>query len=350
MLPLDIHELTLAELPRAAAVLGRGMRDNPLHVQAFGDDPARREASLTRFFLPVLTSIPAKGAVLGAYRGDALVGVCAFTEPGRCQPSVVEKLKIAPVVLTGDGRQSMGAILRWTKAWAERDPREPHWHLGPVAVDRAAQGQGVGGALLTAFCRRMDERRAAAYLETDKTDNVGFYARYGFAVVGEEPVLGVPNWYMSRAPQAATRSGAVALGDGISVRRVLETALYCDDLETTARFYTELLGFKEHFADARLVALDAGGGTVLLLFKRGASAAPIPRPGGTIPPHDGSGRLHVAFAVGASDLDTWEAKLAAAGVLIDGRVAWEGGGHSIYLRDPEGNSVELATPGTWPTY
>jgi catechol 2,3-dioxygenase-like lactoylglutathione lyase family enzyme/ribosomal protein S18 acetylase RimI-like enzyme len=350
MLPVDIHELTPAELPQAAAVLGRGMRDNPLHVQAFGDDPARREASLTRFFLPVLQGICSKGAVLGAHRGGALVGVCAFTAPGRCQPSVREKLRFAPVVLTGDGRRAIGSILRWTKAWADRDPREPHWHLGPVAVDRAAQGQGIGGALLTAFCRRMDERRATAYLETDKTENVGFYGRFGFATVGEEPVLDVPNWYMSRAPQASLRAGAFAAGETLAVRRVLETALYCDDLEATARFYTDVLGFTPHFADARLVALDAGGGTVLLLFKRGASAAPIPRPGGTIPPHDGNGRLHVAFAVGASDLDAWEAKLTAAGVAIDGRVAWEGGGHSIYFRDPEGHSVELATPGTWPTY
>jgi catechol 2,3-dioxygenase-like lactoylglutathione lyase family enzyme/ribosomal protein S18 acetylase RimI-like enzyme len=350
MLSIDIHELTPAELPQAAAVLGRGMRDNPLHVRAFGDDPARREASLTRFFLPVLKCVPRKGAVLGAYRGGALVGVCALVEPGRCQPTLVEKLKIVPVVLAADGRKTVGSIIRWTGDWAKHDPREAHWHLGPVAVDRAAQGQGIGGALLAAFCRRMDERKALAYLETDTTENVGFYARYGFTVVGEEQVLGVPNWYMTRAPQATRQDGAGAVGEAPSVRRVLETALYCDDLDATARFYTQVLGFKSHFGDARLVALDAGGGTVLLLFKRGASAAPIPRPGGTIPPHDGAGRLHVAFAVGASDLEGWEAKLAAAGVAIDGRVHWEGGGHSVYFRDPEGHSVELATPGTWPTY
>src|SRR5262249_12101019 len=58
---LEIHELALTELPGAAAVLGRGMRDNPLHVRVFGEDPARREASLERFFLPVLRGMSKKG-------------------------------------------------------------------------------------------------------------------------------------------------------------------------------------------------------------------------------------------------------------------------------------------------
>lgn len=140
------------------------------------------------------------------------------------------------------------------------------------------------------------------------------------------------------------------VSDPLPIRRVLESSLYCDDLEAAARFYRDVLGFVAHFIDPRLVALDAGGGTVLLLFKRGGSMDPIPLPGGTIPPHDGTGPAHVAFAVDASDLGAWEAKLAVAGVAIDGRVSWPRGGRSIYFRDPEGHSVELATPGVWPTY
>jgi len=135
-----------------------------------------------------------------------------------------------------------------------------------------------------------------------------------------------------------------------SIRRVLETALYCDDLPATARFYREVLGLTVHFGDARLVALDASGATVLLLFARGASSSGVSFPGGSIPGHDGSGPAHVAFAVDADDLDGWESRLTAAGVAIESRVRWERGGRSIYFRDPEGHSVELVTPGVWPTY
>jgi catechol 2,3-dioxygenase-like lactoylglutathione lyase family enzyme len=135
-----------------------------------------------------------------------------------------------------------------------------------------------------------------------------------------------------------------------SIRRVLETALYCDELEITARFYQEVLGLRVHFSDARLVALDAFGATVLLLFARGASRAGVSFPGGTIPGHDGSGPAHVAFAVDADELDVWEARLKEAGIAIESRVKWERGGRSIYFRDPEGHSVELVTPGVWPSY
>lgn len=135
-----------------------------------------------------------------------------------------------------------------------------------------------------------------------------------------------------------------------SIRRILETSLYCDDLAATAKFYREVMGFGVHFSDDRLVALDASGGTVLLLFKRGASSAGVSFPEGTIPPHDGSGPAHVAFAVDAGSLDEWEARLTAADVAIESRIRWSRGGRSFYFRDPEGHSLELATPGVWPTY
>jgi catechol 2,3-dioxygenase-like lactoylglutathione lyase family enzyme len=136
----------------------------------------------------------------------------------------------------------------------------------------------------------------------------------------------------------------------LTIRHVLETSLYCNDLAGTAKFYCEVLGLGVHFADARLIALDAAGSTVLLLFARGASRHGIALPEGTIPGHDGSGPAHIALAVDADELAAWETRLAAAGVAIESRVRWDRGGRSIYFRDPEGHSVELVTPGVWPTY
>jgi catechol 2,3-dioxygenase-like lactoylglutathione lyase family enzyme len=135
-----------------------------------------------------------------------------------------------------------------------------------------------------------------------------------------------------------------------SIRHVLETSLYCDDLAASAKFYEDVMGLRVHFQDDRLVALDASGSTVLLLFARGASRMGITFAEGTIPGHDGSGPAHIAFAVDADDLDAWEARLTSAGVAIESRITWARGGRSIYFRDPEGHSVELATPGVWPTY
>lgn len=134
------------------------------------------------------------------------------------------------------------------------------------------------------------------------------------------------------------------------VRRVLETALDCDDLPRTAAFYTTLLNATPMVSGDRLVALDAGEGTVLLLFQRGQSATPVDTPGGVVPAHEAGGPGHLAFAIEAADVRAWEARLAEIGIAIESRVTWERGGVSLYFRDPDRRSVELATPGVWPSY
>jgi catechol 2,3-dioxygenase-like lactoylglutathione lyase family enzyme len=133
------------------------------------------------------------------------------------------------------------------------------------------------------------------------------------------------------------------------VRRTLETALYCADLAKTAAFYRQLLNTAPMVSGDRLVALDAGDQTVLLLFQQGNSG-PLETAGGLLPGHDGSGRVHLAFAVDTADIPAWELRLAELGVAIESRVRWNRGGTSLYFRDPDHRSVELATPGIWPSY
>jgi catechol 2,3-dioxygenase-like lactoylglutathione lyase family enzyme len=132
--------------------------------------------------------------------------------------------------------------------------------------------------------------------------------------------------------------------------RVLETALYVDDLERAARFYEDVLGLKSLNQDSRFHAYDVGDTSVLLLFKRGSTLETVHLPGGTIPPHDGLGPLHMAFAITAEELPVWEARLSGHGVAIEGRTDWPRGGNSVYFRDPDGHLLELVTPGVWATY
>jgi len=134
------------------------------------------------------------------------------------------------------------------------------------------------------------------------------------------------------------------------LNRVLETSIYVDDLERAARFYDDVLALPLLTADARFRAYDVGGQSVLLVFRRGATLETVRMPGGTIPPHDGHGPLHVAFAIGADELAEWEQRLAHHGVAIEGRTKWSRGGESIYFRDPDGHLMELATPGLWAIY
>jgi catechol 2,3-dioxygenase-like lactoylglutathione lyase family enzyme len=131
---------------------------------------------------------------------------------------------------------------------------------------------------------------------------------------------------------------------------VLETGVYVDDLPRARTFYEGVLGFAPMFADERLCAYPVGAASVFLLFLRGATLQAVSLPGGSIPPHDGHGPLHFAFAVPADAIEAWRVRLAEAGVAIESEVAWPRGGVSVYFRDPDGHLVELATPGLWVNY
>jgi catechol 2,3-dioxygenase-like lactoylglutathione lyase family enzyme len=134
-----------------------------------------------------------------------------------------------------------------------------------------------------------------------------------------------------------------------AIRRILETALDCVDLRTTAAFYRRLFDAPPVLDSERLVVFDAGEGTMLLLFQRGHTDA-LATEGGLIPGHDAGGPGHFALAIDAAQLGAWEQRLAQLGVAIESRVRWERGGTSLYFRDPDGRSVEMATPGIWPVY
>lgn len=135
-----------------------------------------------------------------------------------------------------------------------------------------------------------------------------------------------------------------------TLNSVLETALYVDDLQHSVRFYQDVFGLEVISGDDRLCAMSVAGRQVLLLFRKGGALEPIATPGGPIPPHDGDGRLHFAFSISASELTAWEKWLQEKGVPIESRVRWPAGGVSLYLRDPDGHLVELATPGLWSIY
>ncbi|GAA4287629.1 GNAT family N-acetyltransferase [Georgenia daeguensis] len=196
-----VRPLGPEEVRTAVALLARGMRDNPLHLAAYGRDERLRRARHARLLTGRLDVAPTL-ALAGAFRGGVLVGVCGAAPAGTCRLTTVQRLRMLPT-LARLGPAAAARVLAWTGAWSRHDPTTPHVHLGPVGVDAHLQGRGVGTALLAHHCRRLDAEGQVGYLETDRPQNVSFYSRFGYAVVGEETVLGVANWFMARDPSAA---------------------------------------------------------------------------------------------------------------------------------------------------
>lgn len=192
---LDVGRIHESETADAIGVLARSMRDNPLHVAALGDDPAHRVDALTQLFGGM---IPMQPEPLRARQEGDVVGVCGLLAPPECMVHAFGGMPADqfPPMLEDPGEQQR--VVEWMQVWGSRDPDEPHFHLGPVAADAGKQGRGIGTAMMTAFCGRVDRDHAVAYLEADKAENVGFYERFGFETVANADVIGVPNWFMRR--------------------------------------------------------------------------------------------------------------------------------------------------------
>ena len=129
---------------------------------------------------------------------------------------------------------------------------------------------------------------------------------------------------------------------------VLESVLYVDDLDAAQRFYTEVLGLDlQKAADGRQVFLRCGASMVLLFDPEVTATAPSTVGSATIPMHGARGPGYLALRAAPDTRDRWRALLAERGVAIESEVDWPGGGWSLYVRDPAGNSVELATGSLW---
>jgi catechol 2,3-dioxygenase-like lactoylglutathione lyase family enzyme len=130
-------------------------------------------------------------------------------------------------------------------------------------------------------------------------------------------------------------------------KAVLETSLYVSDLDRALTFYQDVLGLRKiedgNFAGGRGTALQVGPGpSVLLLFR-----AEITRLGGMLPAHGAAGAGHVAFRIEQDELPSWRRQLSEHGVAIEKEFAFSENSPSIYFRDPDGNSLELAVRSIW---
>lgn len=132
----------------------------------------------------------------------------------------------------------------------------------------------------------------------------------------------------------------------------LETALYADDLDIAASFWTDVMGLTQIAAvPGRHVffrVTDTPRPQVLLIFRAEATEKP-PAPGASlpVPPHGARGPGHVCLAVAPDRLDSWRRHLASHDIGIEADFRWPNGARSIYFRDPAGNSIELADPALW---
>ncbi|PSN05840.1 GNAT family N-acetyltransferase [filamentous cyanobacterium CCT1] len=79
---------------------------------------------------------------------------------------------------------------------------QPHWYLSLLAVEPVHQRRGYGSALMHEILARCDRNHLPAYVESSKPDNIPFYQRHGFELLGTiQAGTSPPLFPMLRPPQ-----------------------------------------------------------------------------------------------------------------------------------------------------
>jgi len=122
---------------------------------------------------------------------------------------------------------------------------------------------------------------------------------------------------------------------------ILETCLYATDLDSAEAFYSDVFSLELYAkVPGRHVFFVCGNGMLLIFNPEKTGSEPKT-------PHGTTGAGHLCFRVKEEEIAVWLQWLQSKGVQIEDEVTWPGGSHSLYFRDPAGNSLEVASPALW---
>ena len=165
---------------RVAASLAAAFQDDPV-MGFFFPEPEVRRRRLPAVFGLLFDADGAQGARF--MTGDAAAATL-WQAPGARHMSLLDKARELPAWLGAAGPAIL-RLLSYSDASDANRPAVPHWYLHIAGCAPAAQGGGLGRAVIRAGLELADRDGVAAYLETSTERNVGYYQALGFAVTHE---------------------------------------------------------------------------------------------------------------------------------------------------------------------
>ena len=203
---VDIRKATHDDIDACVRVLASAFQEDPGTIN-FEPDDERRRRVLPAFFRSFVAAALAEAGDLRV-AGDPVEGIASWFGPERHGPSPdAMGANGFGDVLALAGPESAERLLAMVGE-IERQHTDltdaPHLRLEFFGVVPERQGSGIGSALIDDGHRRADELGLPTYLETFTEENVRFYQRRGYEVVGGFTIGdGVPGWGMIRPAQSS---------------------------------------------------------------------------------------------------------------------------------------------------
>lgn len=210
---LDRGRLQRRERRDARAIAASVFSDDELFAFLF-PDPVRRRRGVGLLHAGLLAAAPPVAMLSSGAEAGHLVGLSMWVPPGRYPYPRGFELRTGLQSLRLAATASMAIVpgAAYMANVVAAHLRSPHWYLQLVMVDPANQGRGLGAALLAPGLTRADAAGLPCYLETQRHDNLAYYARFGFEVSATfGGTDGLPRmWAMTRPPRVDDHADGAA--------------------------------------------------------------------------------------------------------------------------------------------
>ena len=183
---VTIRRGEIADIPAVSAMLAQSFENDP-EMAAIIPPPEQRPERLQRMFAAQARHhyFP-YGAVDLAFAGTQLLGAAMWAAPGHASPPPFALARMVPEYAAALGPH-LWRGLRAEQVAQRYHPHYDHWYLYVIGASPAAQGRGVGRALLEHGLARADSAGDAAYLEATTSRSAALYRRLGVVDLGNQP-------------------------------------------------------------------------------------------------------------------------------------------------------------------
>jgi len=196
-----ISKLNPNQYREASELLAKAFCYDPVIFSILqGLPPRKRLSRIKLVFELTLKTIGPKRLVLSAQKGNEIYGVALLHPPKTYPPSFFSYFYILINAIMRKGFYGLSKWLIWNQSIKKNHPKDLHFYLEFIGVDPLLQRKGIGSLILTKIVSLADKAFMSCYLETANPQNLKFYNRFVFEIVGQEKIIGVPTWFMERPP------------------------------------------------------------------------------------------------------------------------------------------------------
>jgi GNAT superfamily N-acetyltransferase len=205
-LELTVRRMQRRDRSAVVGALARAFYEDPLFAYFFPDHVHQSRGILSFMASGVADARPFGEIWLAVTPEGAVAAAAVWLPPGAYprtrRRDLVTMTRAVPTMRYAGRRVFASLRLLRAVEHAHEDVPEPHFYLAILGTDPRFQRAGAGSAVLAPVLERCDTTGVVAYLETQKVENLAFYARHGFEMVRRLEVRGVPPvWTLRREPR-----------------------------------------------------------------------------------------------------------------------------------------------------